>query len=91
MTPKYCTRCGKIALVSISFLLSTVNRNARKQKCGRATLLCDACIRDFLGVLMIVSPSSLYEHARDAYTQIGCDCDTPNRLARTLSEEKQPN
>ena len=91
MKPKDCTRCGKLASVSISFLLSSVNRNDRKQKCGKATLLCNECIRDFLRVLMIVSPSSLYENARDAYTRIGCDCDAPNRLVTRLSGEKEPN
>ena len=48
MIPKNCTRCGNLALVSISFLVSTVNRPERKQKCGKAVLLCDVCIREFL-------------------------------------------
>jgi hypothetical protein len=89
--PKNCTRCGNLALVSISFLVSTVNRPERKQKCGKAVLLCDVCIREFLRVLRVVSPSAVYEHAREAYTQISCERDANKGHGVRFPGEKQPN
>lgn len=70
MTPKSCSQCGRPADLSVCFLVSTVGQSPRTQKCSGSVLLCKTCIRALDAQLESVSPPSLIQSLRTAYTAL---------------------
>jgi hypothetical protein len=68
--PKQCSRCESPAELSLCFLLSTVGRANRLQKCSRGTLLCNRCMRGLLTSLARVTPRGVQSRLVEAYTTI---------------------
>lgn len=72
-TPLQCVRCGAKADLSVCWLLSSVGRAPRKQKCSRRTLLCNACIRGITAGFLGQAPSAVCKTLKEAYTQLADD------------------
>lgn len=70
MTPSPCNRCQRPAEFSVNILISTVGSSIRCQKCSEAVHFCADCIRDWIGEIASVAPSTINRAARRAYTAI---------------------
>ncbi len=70
METKRCARCLRRAEFSVCFLLSTLGRSPRQQKCTAAVSFCAACIQDISQAMGIVALPALIEPLRQAYTAL---------------------
>ena len=68
MPKKNCSRCEQAAEFSLCFVVSSLGRSPRVQKCTESLNLCTACIQNFCGGLQLISPPRLAESLRAAYT-----------------------
>lgn len=86
MAAKPCSRCGAPAAFSLAFLLSTVGRTPRQQKCTASVPFCNACIQGLCEALGSAAPSALVQPLKNAHTAIGATSDEQSNIAR----EDQP-
>lgn len=73
MKLRSCSQCGRPAVLSLCYLLSTVAVTPRKQKCGKTSLYCSACIQRMVGLLEASGHSVLEELSKslsEAYTAL---------------------
>lgn len=70
MQTRSCSQCGRPADFSLQFLLSTVRRTPRKQKCTKSVLFCKSCIQVVSERITSVAPSDLIQPLISAYTNI---------------------
>jgi len=62
--------CGEPAEYSLCVLVSTLAVRPRRQKCGRARLLCAACMRELVNNQCHHAASGVLESLRSAYTAL---------------------
>jgi hypothetical protein len=75
MSRKLCNRCENPAEFSICFVVSTVGRSPRNQKCTETLSLCTACIQNVCGGLRLIAPPRLAESLQAAYTTFTSPCE----------------
>lgn len=62
--------CGRPAEYSLCVLVSTLAVRPRRQKCGRAQLLCASCMRELVNKQCHHTASGVLESLRSAYTAL---------------------
>ena len=68
MVAKLCSQCGTPADFSVCYLLSTIGRAKRQQKCTASVPFCGLCFRRLLSQLATAAPASLVRPLSAAYT-----------------------
>ena len=68
MELKPCLRCGQPAEFALSFLISTLGRSPRQQKCTTSVPLCGDCIQAVSEAMGSVAPPALIQPLKQAYT-----------------------
>lgn len=68
METKPCSRCSRPASFSLAFLLSTIGRTPRLQKCTRTAAFCSSCLSNVLEILACSPIPDLKEALQRAYT-----------------------
>lgn len=68
MDSKPCSRCSHPAEFSLAFLLSTIGRSPRLQKCTKTIALCSSCLLALLQSQACSPLADLNEALRRAYT-----------------------
>ncbi len=73
---KSCSQCPAPAEYSLCFLLSSVGRSKRQQKCTASVPFCNACIQRLFAEIGTTAPSALIQPVRAAYTAIASHSET---------------
>jgi hypothetical protein len=68
METKPCSRCSRPASFSLAFLLSTIGRTPRLQKCTKTITLCNSCLSALTGTLACSPIPDLNNALQQAYT-----------------------
>lgn len=67
---KSCGQCGNEAAAAVCWLVSTVGRSPRVQKCSKGTALCASCLeRLWVAEYSAVAPT-LRQRLSEAYTAV---------------------
>jgi len=67
---KSCEQCGNDGTLAVCWLLSTVGKSPRVQKCSRGTILCTACLRQLIGPNQSKVPPLLGKRLSEAFTAV---------------------
>lgn len=89
MTPKSCSLCGKVATFALGFMLSTLRRAKRQQKCTASIPLCFDCIQAIGRGMESAAPATLVEPLIDAYTAFAPESNDESHPEIQASRQEQ--
>lgn len=70
MVRKSCGQCENEAAVTLCWLLSTVGRSPRLQKCSKSTALCTPCLERLFVAESCAGPAVLRQCLSEVYTAV---------------------
>jgi hypothetical protein len=91
MVHRACVRCKAQATFSLSFLLSTLGRTPRLQKCTTSAAFCLGCLQAICASLARAGLPSLTEPLSEAYTAFACNLAERSDPRSASSPERPEN